>query len=58
MEEPTLAAIKESGIQDISESQSRLKEEMEYLRGLSKEPDEETDRLEYYRRLVALMEWE
>jgi hypothetical protein len=31
---------------------------MEYLRGLSKEPDEETDRLEYYRRLVALMERE
>ncbi|KAJ7658899.1 hypothetical protein B0H14DRAFT_2659268 [Mycena olivaceomarginata] len=57
-EEPTLAAIKESGIQDVSEFQSRLKEEMEYLRGLSKEPDEETDRLEYYRRLVALMEWE
>ncbi|KAJ7782095.1 hypothetical protein B0H14DRAFT_3095744 [Mycena olivaceomarginata] len=55
-EEPTLAAIKESGIQDVSEFQSRLKEEMEYLRGLSKEPDEETDRLEYYRRLVALME--
>ncbi|KAJ7885489.1 hypothetical protein B0H14DRAFT_3082271 [Mycena olivaceomarginata] len=58
MEEPTLAAIKESGIQDVSEFQSRLKEEMEYLRGLSKEPDEETDRLEYYRRLVALMERE
>ncbi|KAJ7712387.1 hypothetical protein B0H14DRAFT_2645298 [Mycena olivaceomarginata] len=57
-EEPTLAAIKESGIQDVSEFQSRLKEEMEYLRGLSKEPDEETDRLEYYRRLVALMERE
>ncbi|KAJ7303803.1 hypothetical protein DFH08DRAFT_985980 [Mycena albidolilacea] len=57
-EEPTLAAIKESGIQDVSEFQSRLQEEMEYLRGLSKEPDEETDRLEYYRRLVALMERE
>jgi hypothetical protein len=31
---------------------------MEYLRVLSKEPDEETDQLEYYWRLVVLMEQE
>ncbi|KAJ7825756.1 hypothetical protein B0H14DRAFT_2596350 [Mycena olivaceomarginata] len=34
--------------------QERLRQEQEYLRGLSKEPEAETDQMEYYTRLVYL----
>ncbi|KAJ6550195.1 hypothetical protein B0H19DRAFT_881372, partial [Mycena capillaripes] len=35
---------------------ARLKEEMDYLTGLSKEPEEEIDQMLYLKRLTVLME--
>ncbi|KAJ7794045.1 hypothetical protein B0H14DRAFT_2392877, partial [Mycena olivaceomarginata] len=43
-----------AGISGPEVFEERLKQEQEYLRGLSKEPEAETDQMEYYTRLVHL----
>ncbi|KAF8133486.1 hypothetical protein K438DRAFT_1507353, partial [Mycena galopus ATCC 62051] len=55
-EEALHTAMLEAGIKDVNEFSDRLKEEMEYLKSLKMEPEEETDQMEYFRRLVVLME--
>lgn len=53
--EPELFRLmKDYGVTDRSEFEEWLKEEKEYLQGLSKEPPEETLQMEYYQRLVNL----
>ncbi|KAJ6448968.1 hypothetical protein C8R47DRAFT_999342 [Mycena vitilis] len=47
-------AMDQAGITGPDVFVERLKQEMEYLKNLSKEPDEETDQMEYYQRLVNL----
>lgn len=42
------------GAQDMSMVKDWLKEEEEYLKGLSKEPLEETLEMEYYKLLLNL----
>jgi hypothetical protein len=42
------------GAQDMATVKEWLKEEEEYLRGLSKEPLEETLEMEYYKLLLNL----
>lgn len=44
------------GVQDVSEFPERLEQEKEYLNGLGKEPEEETDQMEYLNRLIKLMD--
>ncbi|KAK7022491.1 hypothetical protein R3P38DRAFT_2532722 [Favolaschia claudopus] len=45
-------AMAQAGVTGYEEFEERLKQEEAYLRGLIKEPEEETDTMEYYRRLV------
>ncbi|KAJ7892561.1 hypothetical protein B0H14DRAFT_3081486 [Mycena olivaceomarginata] len=47
-------AMDQAGISGPEVFEERLKQEQEYLRGLSKEPEAETDQMEYYTRLVHL----
>ncbi|KAJ6489338.1 hypothetical protein C8R47DRAFT_978065, partial [Mycena vitilis] len=47
-------AMDQTGITGPDVFVERLKQEMEYLKNLSKEPDKETDQMEYYQRLVNL----
>lgn len=54
--EALATSMAEVGIEDVSEFHSRLKEEMVYLKGLSKEPEEETEQIQYFKGLVTLME--
>ncbi|KAJ7456352.1 hypothetical protein B0H11DRAFT_1739295 [Mycena galericulata] len=55
-EEGLYKAMDEMGIDHVSEFQDRLEEEREYLKALGKEPDVETDHMEYLQRLVKLMD--
>ncbi|KAJ7884040.1 hypothetical protein B0H13DRAFT_1628808 [Mycena leptocephala] len=54
-EEALAMSMAQLGIEDVSEFHNRLKEEMEYLQALGKEPEEETNQMEYFNRLVILM---
>jgi hypothetical protein len=47
-------ALAKVGAQDMTVVKEWLKEEEEYLRGLSKEPLEETLEMEYYKLLLNL----
>ncbi|KAJ7736059.1 hypothetical protein B0H14DRAFT_3097554 [Mycena olivaceomarginata] len=47
-------AMDQAGISGPEVFEEQLKQEQEYLRGLSKEPEAETDQMEYYTRLVHL----
>jgi hypothetical protein len=47
-------ALVKVGAQDMATVKEWLKEEEEYLRGLSKEPLEETLEMEYYKLLLKL----
>ncbi|KAJ7687765.1 hypothetical protein B0H17DRAFT_1136118 [Mycena rosella] len=47
-------AMAQAGISGKDEFVRRLEEEKTYLRGLSKEPESETQQMDYYRRLVNL----
>ncbi|KAJ6597738.1 hypothetical protein DFH09DRAFT_904088 [Mycena vulgaris] len=49
-------AMAGSGIQNVSEFSERLEQEKAYLKKLEKEPEEETDQMEYLNRLVKLMD--
>ncbi|KAJ7937730.1 hypothetical protein B0H13DRAFT_2226465 [Mycena leptocephala] len=49
-------SMSQLGIQEVSEFHDQLKDEMEYLKGLGKEPEEETNQMEYFKWLVILME--
>ncbi|KAJ7468828.1 hypothetical protein B0H11DRAFT_1731990 [Mycena galericulata] len=49
-------AMDEMGIDHVSEFQDRLDEEQEYLKALGKEPDVETNHMEYLQHLVKLMD--
>lgn len=52
---PALAkAMADLRISDDSVFETWLKEEREYLRGLRKEPEEETLQMEYWQKLVNL----
>lgn len=42
------------GITDTSEFPRRLKAEVEMLKGLKFEPEEETEKMDYYQKLVNL----
>jgi len=48
------SALLKVGAQDMHMVKEWLKEEEEYLRGLSKEPMEETLEMEYYKLLLSL----
>jgi len=48
------SALVKVGARDMDMVKEWLKEEEEYLRGLSKEPLEETLEMEYYKLLVNL----
>ncbi|KAJ7914653.1 hypothetical protein B0H13DRAFT_1872775 [Mycena leptocephala] len=47
-------SIDQLGVTDVSEFQSRIEEEMEYLKSLSKELEEDTDQMDYLKLLVTL----
>ncbi|KAJ7690095.1 hypothetical protein B0H17DRAFT_1160032 [Mycena rosella] len=47
-------AMAQAGISGKDEFVRRLEEEKTYLRGLSKEPESETQKMDYYQRLVNL----
>ncbi|KAJ6528680.1 hypothetical protein DFH09DRAFT_1327690 [Mycena vulgaris] len=49
-------AMAQLGVQDVSEFPERLEQEKEDLNGLGKEPEEETDQMEYLNRLIKLMD--
>ncbi|KAK7047994.1 hypothetical protein R3P38DRAFT_3306983 [Favolaschia claudopus] len=49
-------AMQQAGIPDKDVFKERLKMEDEYLRKLIKEPEEETDQMEYYRRITVMEE--
>ncbi|KAJ7440038.1 hypothetical protein FB451DRAFT_1059100 [Mycena latifolia] len=49
-------AMAELGVEDVSEFPKRLEDEKAYLKGLGKEPETETDQIEYLNRLIKLME--
>ncbi|KAK7001735.1 hypothetical protein R3P38DRAFT_3326661 [Favolaschia claudopus] len=55
--EPSLKfAMQQAGIPNKDVFKERLRMEDEYLRKLIKEPEEETDQMEYYRRITVLEE--
>ncbi|KAJ7730827.1 hypothetical protein B0H14DRAFT_2409539 [Mycena olivaceomarginata] len=54
LEDSLKFAMDQAGISRPEVFEERLKQEQEYLRGLSKEPEAETDQMEYYTRLVHL----
>ncbi|KAJ7737219.1 hypothetical protein B0H14DRAFT_2408192 [Mycena olivaceomarginata] len=54
LEDSLKFAMDQAGISGPEVFEERLKQEQEYLRGLSKEPEAETDQMEYYTRLVHL----
>ncbi|KAJ7829012.1 hypothetical protein B0H14DRAFT_3088175 [Mycena olivaceomarginata] len=54
LEDSLKFAMDQAGISGPEVCEERLKQEQEYLRGLSKEPEAETDQMEYYTRLVHL----
>ncbi|KAJ7670822.1 hypothetical protein DFH06DRAFT_981090 [Mycena polygramma] len=54
LDESLQYAMDQAGITGPEVFVERLKQEMDYLKNLSKEPDEETDQMEYYQRLVNL----
>ncbi|KAJ7853826.1 hypothetical protein B0H14DRAFT_3450014 [Mycena olivaceomarginata] len=54
LEDSLKFAMDQAGISGPKIFEERLKQEQEYLRGLSKEPEAETDQMEYYTRLVHL----
>lgn len=47
-------AMDQAGISGVHEFQERLDAELEYLKGLRREPEEINDKMEYYERLVML----
>ncbi|KAJ7671231.1 hypothetical protein B0H14DRAFT_3102334 [Mycena olivaceomarginata] len=51
LEDSLKFAMDQAGISGPEVFEERLKQEQEYLRGLSKEPEAETDQMEYYTRL-------
>ena len=55
-EEALWKAMDDMGVNDTAEFDERLQEEREYLMGLGKEPEEETDQMEYVQRLAKLLE--
>ncbi|KAJ7733717.1 hypothetical protein B0H14DRAFT_2408921 [Mycena olivaceomarginata] len=55
LEDSLKFAIDQAGISGPEVFEERLKQEQEYLQGLSKEPEAETDQMEYYTRLVHLV---
>ncbi|KAJ7747099.1 hypothetical protein B0H14DRAFT_2406361 [Mycena olivaceomarginata] len=54
LEDSLKFAMDQAGISGPEVFEERLKQEQEYLWGLSKEPEAETDQMEYYTRLVHL----
>ncbi|KAJ7825761.1 hypothetical protein B0H14DRAFT_3088555 [Mycena olivaceomarginata] len=51
LEDSLKFAMDQAGISGPEVFEEQLKQEQEYLRGLSKEPEAETDQMEYYTRL-------
>lgn len=47
-------AMRDLGVTDVSIFESWLEEEKAYLKGLTREPEEETLQMEYWQRLVSL----
>jgi hypothetical protein len=54
LEDSLKFAMDQAGISGPEVFEEQLKQEQEYLQGLSKEPEAETDQMEYYTRLVHL----
>ncbi|KAJ7816298.1 hypothetical protein B0H14DRAFT_2374708 [Mycena olivaceomarginata] len=55
LEDSLKFAMDQAGISGPEVFEERLKQEQEYLRDLSKEPEVEIDQMEYYTRLVHLV---
>ncbi|KAJ7281137.1 hypothetical protein C8J57DRAFT_1433838 [Mycena rebaudengoi] len=53
-EEALHFTMDQAGISGVHEFQERLDAELEYLKGLRREPEEINDKMEYYERLVML----
>jgi hypothetical protein len=53
-EEALHFAMDQAGISGVHEFRERLDAELEYLKGLHREPEEINDKMEYYQRLVIL----
>ncbi|KAJ6551242.1 hypothetical protein B0H19DRAFT_1211105 [Mycena capillaripes] len=54
LEDSLKYAMDEAGISGLEVFKERLTQEKEYLKNLSKEPEVETDQMEYYQNLVNL----